>query len=183
MVGDSDAMGIAAQIVENVFCSAKRWLGIDDPVVPEQLPKEAGEATRRGQNLLRAVKLKLALREELLESRDELAAEDSTAVQAKPFFVLMHRIGDGKVMWQHATRLSLKMKNVLVQRLREADGRNSYKLFMANDSVFLKGPTIGPYNGYCVPRADEQMTKAEAIWSDGQDVLSLYGAVVVADLR
>ena len=29
MVGDSDAMGVAGQIVKDVFCSAKGGLGLD----------------------------------------------------------------------------------------------------------------------------------------------------------
>src|SRR5208283_6102263 len=75
MVGDGDAVGIAGQIVENVFCPAEGWLGVDDPVLPEQLPEETGKTAGSGQILLRTMKLKLVLSEELLESRDELAAE------------------------------------------------------------------------------------------------------------
>jgi hypothetical protein len=45
--------------------------------LPEQLPEEGGEATGSGQMPLRAVDLKLVLRDELLQSRDELAAADS----------------------------------------------------------------------------------------------------------
>ncbi len=57
MVGDGYAMGIAGQVVENMFRAAERWLGIDDPIL--------------------LAKLKPILREELLQSSDELAAEDS----------------------------------------------------------------------------------------------------------
>jgi hypothetical protein len=35
MVGDGYAMGIAGQVVENMFGAAEWWLGVDDPVLPE----------------------------------------------------------------------------------------------------------------------------------------------------
>jgi hypothetical protein len=37
MVGNRDAMGIAGQIVENVFGAAERWLGVDDPILLTEL--------------------------------------------------------------------------------------------------------------------------------------------------
>jgi hypothetical protein len=52
MVGDGDAMGIAGQVVENMFGTAEGWLGVDDPVLPEQLPEEIGEAAGSDQMLL-----------------------------------------------------------------------------------------------------------------------------------
>ena len=52
MVGDGDAMGIAGQVVENVFGAAERWLGVDDPVLLTQLPEETGNAAGSGQMLL-----------------------------------------------------------------------------------------------------------------------------------
>ena len=33
MVGDGDAMGVAGQVVENMFGAAEGWLGVDDPVL------------------------------------------------------------------------------------------------------------------------------------------------------
>ncbi len=77
MVRDGDAMGVAGQVVENVFSAAEWRLGVDDPILPEQLAKEVAEAAWRGQMPLRAVDLKLVLREELLQSSDELAAENA----------------------------------------------------------------------------------------------------------
>ena len=38
MVGDGHAMGVASEILQNVFRAAERPLGIDDPVLPEKLP-------------------------------------------------------------------------------------------------------------------------------------------------
>ena len=52
MVGDGDAMGVAGQVVENMFGAAEGRLGVDDPVLSEQLPEETGEAAGSGQMLL-----------------------------------------------------------------------------------------------------------------------------------
>ena len=38
VVGNGDAVRVAGQILEYVFWSAKWWLGINDPILPEQLP-------------------------------------------------------------------------------------------------------------------------------------------------
>ena len=44
MVGDGDAMGIAGQVVENMFRAAEGWLGVDHPVLLTELPEEVAEA-------------------------------------------------------------------------------------------------------------------------------------------
>jgi hypothetical protein len=67
MVGDGDAVGVAGKIVENVFGSAEGWLGIDDPVLGEELSEEALEAFRRCELLERAVELELAVEQKLLD--------------------------------------------------------------------------------------------------------------------
>jgi len=37
MVGDGHAMGVTGhQVVEDILGTAKRWLSVDDPVLPEQ---------------------------------------------------------------------------------------------------------------------------------------------------
>jgi len=46
MVGNGDAMGVARQVVENVFGTAEGWLGVDDPVLAEPLPEEVAECAR-----------------------------------------------------------------------------------------------------------------------------------------
>ena len=78
MVRDGDAMRVAGKIVENVFGSTERRLGVDDPVLGEELPEETLEAFRRGEFLERAVERELALEQQLLEFGGELAAEDTT---------------------------------------------------------------------------------------------------------
>ena len=46
VVGDGDAVGIASQIVQDLVWSAEGRLGIDDPVVYEQLINEPAECSR-----------------------------------------------------------------------------------------------------------------------------------------
>jgi hypothetical protein len=43
MVGDGDAMGVAAEIAEDVMGTAERGFGIDDPIVTEQGTQESVE--------------------------------------------------------------------------------------------------------------------------------------------
>jgi len=77
MVGDGDAVGVAGQVLENVFRSAERRLGIDDPILHEELSQETPEAFRCCEFLKRAMELELALEQKLLEFRGDLATEDA----------------------------------------------------------------------------------------------------------
>ncbi len=43
MVGDSDAVGIAAQILEHIFGAAERWFAVDHPVFSEQWPEPSSK--------------------------------------------------------------------------------------------------------------------------------------------
>ena len=45
MVGDGDAVRIASEIVQNMLGTAKGWLGIDDPVLVEELSEKLAKAT------------------------------------------------------------------------------------------------------------------------------------------
>ena len=45
MVGDGDAMRIAGQIVQNMFGTAEGRLGVDDPVLVEELSEKLAKAT------------------------------------------------------------------------------------------------------------------------------------------
>ncbi|MFZ1009336.1 MAG: hypothetical protein WAN65_21015 [Candidatus Sulfotelmatobacter sp.] len=49
MVGDRDAMGIAREIMQNMFGTAEGRLGVDDPVLLEKLSQKPAEATWLGQ--------------------------------------------------------------------------------------------------------------------------------------
>lgn len=77
MVGDGDAVRVASKVVEDMLRSTEGWLGVDDPLLRVKLSQELGEALGSRKLLERAVKLELALNSELLESSDELAAEDA----------------------------------------------------------------------------------------------------------
>ena len=46
VVGKGDAMGVAGQVVENLFGTAEGWLGVDDPVLLPKLPEKVAEGVR-----------------------------------------------------------------------------------------------------------------------------------------
>jgi len=70
-------VGVACEIVEDVIGATERRLGIDDPVLREELLEETLEAFRYCQFLKRAMELQLVLKQKLLEFRGELATEDA----------------------------------------------------------------------------------------------------------
>jgi len=45
MVGDGDAVRIASEIVQNMLGTAEWWLGVDDPVLVEELAEKVSKAT------------------------------------------------------------------------------------------------------------------------------------------
>ena len=77
MVGDGNAVSVASQIVEDMFCAAEGRLGIDNPRLTEELINEAVEAIGLSEADDRAVELELVLVEDLCEPVSELAAEDA----------------------------------------------------------------------------------------------------------
>ncbi len=46
MVGEGDAMGVACEIVENLFGTAEGWLGVDDPILLAKLPEKVAKGAR-----------------------------------------------------------------------------------------------------------------------------------------
>ena len=78
VVRDRDAMGVAGEVVQNVFRPTEGWLGIDDPLLGEELAEELAEAFGVGEFLKRAMELELVFEQELPERGDELTAEDAT---------------------------------------------------------------------------------------------------------
>src|SRR5258707_883505 len=75
MVGDGDAVGIAGQVVENMFGAAEGRLGVDDPVLLAEFPEEAAECARQGKLLQRAMELEPVVFEQFIKPCPELAAE------------------------------------------------------------------------------------------------------------
>jgi hypothetical protein len=43
MVGNGHTMGIPSQVLQDVVCTAKRWLGINDPILLKQSSQESAE--------------------------------------------------------------------------------------------------------------------------------------------
>jgi hypothetical protein len=79
MVGDGNAMSVASQVVEDMFCAAERRLGVDDPPLTEELIDETVEAIGLSQADDRSVALELVVVKDLYEPISELAAEDAAA--------------------------------------------------------------------------------------------------------
>ena len=50
MVGDGDAVGIAAEILQHVLGSAEGWFGVDDPVFAEERAQPGGEELGMGES-------------------------------------------------------------------------------------------------------------------------------------
>jgi len=78
MVGDGNAMGVGAQVVKDILGASERWLAVDNPVLAEEGAEERCEGLRFCQRPEVPVETELAVGEGALETRDELATEDST---------------------------------------------------------------------------------------------------------
>jgi hypothetical protein len=78
VIGDGDAMRIAAEVVENMLRAAEGRFAVDDPVLAEQLAEERGESLGWSKKLQATVEAELFPGKGALESGDELAPEDTT---------------------------------------------------------------------------------------------------------
>ena len=78
VIGDRHAVGIAAEITENMFGAPEGRLAVDHPVLTEEGTEERSEHFCFCQKLEVPVEAQLAVVEGPLESGDKLAAEDST---------------------------------------------------------------------------------------------------------
>lgn len=61
LVRDSDAVGIAAEVAEDLFGAAKWLFGVDDPTLLIQCGKHPGEGLRAGESCCFAVETELAV--------------------------------------------------------------------------------------------------------------------------
>ncbi len=84
VIGDRHAVGVAAEITENMFWTPKGRLAIDHPVLPEQWAEERSERCGFGQELEIPVEAQLAISEGLPESGDKLSTEDSPLLLPGP---------------------------------------------------------------------------------------------------
>ena len=71
MVGNSHAMGVAAQIIEDLFGTAEGWFGVNDPFGFLQWCKVLGESLGITESLQGGKKLQLALVEGGLQVFEE----------------------------------------------------------------------------------------------------------------
>jgi hypothetical protein len=66
VVGDSDPMGVVAEIAQRMFRAAEWSFGVNDPVMTEQQSEPGCEGSRLGERDEMAVELELALTERSL---------------------------------------------------------------------------------------------------------------------
>src|SRR5208283_1637139 len=77
VIGDGHAVGVAAEITENVLGATEGRFAVDHPVLTEKRSEESSESLRFRQKLEVPVEAELAFGEGPFESVDKLAAEDS----------------------------------------------------------------------------------------------------------
>ena len=75
MVGDGDAVGIAAEILQDVLGSTEGWFGVDDPISAEEGAQPGSEELGMGEGCEFSGQVQLAVREGRLEAGDELATK------------------------------------------------------------------------------------------------------------
>jgi hypothetical protein len=75
VVGDGDAVGIAAEILQDVLGSTEGWFGIDDPVFAEERTQPGSEELGMGERREFSGQVQLATLEGGSQSSDELATK------------------------------------------------------------------------------------------------------------
>ena len=80
MVGDGDAVGIAAEILQDILGSAKGWLGVDDPIFAEERTEPGREELRMGERCEFSGQVQLTAFKGRLQAGDELATKHRAAV-------------------------------------------------------------------------------------------------------
>jgi hypothetical protein len=78
VIGDRHAVGVTAEITENMFGAAEGRFAVDHPVVTEEGAEERSESLRFREKLEVPVEAELAVVEGLAESGDKLAAENTS---------------------------------------------------------------------------------------------------------
>lgn len=75
MVGDGDAVGIAAEILQDVLGSADGRFGVDDPIFAEERTQPSSEEPGMGEGCEFSGQVQLTAFEGRLQVGDELAAK------------------------------------------------------------------------------------------------------------
>src|ERR1019366_3570521 len=102
MVRNGHAVRIAGQILEYVFWSAKWRLGIDDPILTEQLPQKSVKWFGFAQMLQPPMEAELLLAEEALQAGDELAAKDAAEDLYRQKEGVL-RVNPARAVWRQST--------------------------------------------------------------------------------
>ena len=77
VVGNGHAVRIASQIMQDVFGSAKRWLGVNDPIFLKQGVQECRKGIFVGQRQALSVKCQLLGAESASQSGNEFSTKDT----------------------------------------------------------------------------------------------------------
>jgi hypothetical protein len=77
MIGYSNSMSIAAEVIKDVLWATERTFGVDNPIELVEWMKEAGKCSFVGKMCKRAVKFQLLLLERLLEIVKEQSAKEA----------------------------------------------------------------------------------------------------------
>jgi hypothetical protein len=124
-VGDSDAMGIAGEMIEHLLGSAERSLGIDDPGSGAQLPQAGSEQSSRGQACQSAEKPELVCIERRLEAGQEKPAIEPRQhlhrqKEPRPAADPAGPIDRGPATWHDAVHMGMMMQ-VLSPAVQDGD--------------------------------------------------------------
>jgi hypothetical protein len=77
MVGDGHAMGVQAELLEDILGTAERWVGVDHPALAKGRSQPGGEGFGVSEGLQGAMEAELARTEAALQSSDKVAAKNS----------------------------------------------------------------------------------------------------------
>jgi hypothetical protein len=77
MIGYSNSMSIAAEVIKDLLWTTERTFGVDNPIELVERIKEAGECSFVGKMCKRAVKFQLLLFEGLVEVVKEESAKEA----------------------------------------------------------------------------------------------------------
>ena len=69
-------MGVAAQVLQNMFGTSEGWFAVDHPWMTEQWPEECGKGLGGSQRLQFSMERQSVAGEGALEAGHELAAKD-----------------------------------------------------------------------------------------------------------
>jgi hypothetical protein len=76
MIGDRPAMGVAAEILEDIFGATEGAFQVHHPILSVQRSQPGGEGVWLSEEFEISLKAELTVMEGLLESVDELATKD-----------------------------------------------------------------------------------------------------------